>query len=92
MRKGDIEVHIKSEGRALPEYQVEVVDDKTVACYIPSEAGKVLRSIITEVEAKFKTSQRFTVLDFQDPLDRRHTTRRLCHERPAPHRWAAVHR
>ena len=50
MRKGNIEVHIKSGGRALPEYQVEVVDDKTVACYIPSEAGKVLRSIITRIE------------------------------------------
>lgn len=42
MRKGNINVYIESQGHALPEYQVEIVDDKTVACYIPSEAGKVL--------------------------------------------------
>ncbi|EPS95258.1 hypothetical protein FOMPIDRAFT_1054332 [Fomitopsis schrenkii] len=40
MRKGNINVYIESQGHALPEYQVEIVDDKTVACYIPSEAGK----------------------------------------------------
>ncbi|KAH9933763.1 uncharacterized protein B0H18DRAFT_1115144 [Fomitopsis serialis] len=34
MRKGNFEVLIKSEGRELPEYQLEAVDDKTVACYI----------------------------------------------------------
>lgn len=41
MRNNNIEVFIQSGRRTLPEYQVEVVDDKTVACYIPSEAGKV---------------------------------------------------
>ena len=46
MRNNNIEVYIKCENRALPEYQVEVVDDKTVACYIPSEAGKVSGRII----------------------------------------------
>jgi len=40
MRKGSFKVFIKSEGRELSEYQVEAVDDKTVACYIPSEVGK----------------------------------------------------
>ncbi|KAH9933764.1 uncharacterized protein B0H18DRAFT_600898 [Fomitopsis serialis] len=40
MRKGKFKVFIKSEGRELSEYQVEAVDDKTVACYIPSEVGK----------------------------------------------------
>lgn len=42
MRRGNIQVLIKSEGRILPEYQVETLDGgKTVACYIPSEVGKV---------------------------------------------------
>ncbi|EPS95255.1 hypothetical protein FOMPIDRAFT_1083778, partial [Fomitopsis schrenkii] len=41
MRRGNIQVLIKSEGRILPEYQVETLDGgKTVACYIPSEVGK----------------------------------------------------
>ncbi|KAH9933765.1 uncharacterized protein B0H18DRAFT_981918 [Fomitopsis serialis] len=42
MRRGpsNLEVYIKSDGRELPEYLVETVDDKTLACYIPSEVGK----------------------------------------------------
>ncbi|EPS95256.1 hypothetical protein FOMPIDRAFT_92819 [Fomitopsis schrenkii] len=43
MKKGKITVWIESEGSRLPEYQVEIVDDKTVACYIPSEAGKTFK-------------------------------------------------
>ena len=41
MWKNNTEVYIRCEGRTLPEYQVEAVDEKTMACYIPSEAGKV---------------------------------------------------
>ncbi|KAH9833217.1 uncharacterized protein C8Q71DRAFT_774667 [Rhodofomes roseus] len=40
MRKGILEVSVRSEGRNLPEYQVDPVDDRTLACYIPSEVGK----------------------------------------------------
>ncbi|TFY57657.1 hypothetical protein EVJ58_g6896 [Rhodofomes roseus] len=41
MQKGKFRVYIKSADRGrLPEYEVETVDDKTVACYIPSEIGK----------------------------------------------------
>ncbi|KAH9833214.1 uncharacterized protein C8Q71DRAFT_194370 [Rhodofomes roseus] len=40
MRKGNLEVLVRSEGRDLPEYQVEHVDDRTLACYINSEVGK----------------------------------------------------
>ena len=42
MLQGDMKVYISCEGRQLPEYQVEVVDAQSVACYIPSKAGKVL--------------------------------------------------
>lgn len=42
MRIGNIQVFIKSEGRAVSEYQVETLDGgKTTTCYIPSEVGKV---------------------------------------------------
>ncbi|KZT71922.1 hypothetical protein DAEQUDRAFT_763413 [Daedalea quercina L-15889] len=40
MRQGNFEVFIKSEGRELPEYHMEPVDDKTLGCYVPSEVGK----------------------------------------------------
>ncbi|KAI0312299.1 hypothetical protein OF83DRAFT_1146833 [Amylostereum chailletii] len=33
-------VHISCDGVEIPQYQVEVVNDRTVSCYIPSEAGK----------------------------------------------------
>ncbi|KAI0057471.1 hypothetical protein BV25DRAFT_1831154 [Artomyces pyxidatus] len=33
-------VYISCEGKEIPQYQVEVVDEKTLRCYIPSEAGK----------------------------------------------------
>ena len=34
-------VHIESDGKELPQYQVKRVDATTTRCYIPSEAGKV---------------------------------------------------
>ncbi|KZV61135.1 hypothetical protein PENSPDRAFT_659107 [Peniophora sp. CONT] len=34
------EVHIESDGKELPQFQVEVLDERTVTCWIPSEAGK----------------------------------------------------
>ena len=34
-------VHIESEGKELPQYQIKQVDATTTRCYIPSEAGKV---------------------------------------------------
>ncbi|VDC03480.1 unnamed protein product [Peniophora sp. CBMAI 1063] len=34
------EVHIESEGEELPQYQVEKIDDRTMTCWIPSQAGK----------------------------------------------------
>ncbi|KAH9933760.1 uncharacterized protein B0H18DRAFT_1207921 [Fomitopsis serialis] len=40
MRKDHFEVYIKSDGHELPEYQVEALDDTTLACYVPSEVGK----------------------------------------------------
>jgi len=40
MRTDHFEVYIKSDGHELPEYQVETLDDITLACYVPSEVGK----------------------------------------------------
>ena len=34
-------VHIESDGKELPQYQVKRVGATTTRCYIPSEAGKV---------------------------------------------------
>ena len=34
-------VQIESEGKELTQYQVKQVDQTTIRCYIPSEAGKV---------------------------------------------------
>ena len=47
MKLKDVEACIECEGRRLPEYsmQVEGEDGKTVACFIPSEADKVGRSV-----------------------------------------------
>ncbi|VDC03484.1 unnamed protein product [Peniophora sp. CBMAI 1063] len=33
-------VHIESDGQELPHYQAEVVNDRTITCWIPSEVGK----------------------------------------------------
>ncbi|KZV61133.1 hypothetical protein PENSPDRAFT_309555 [Peniophora sp. CONT] len=33
-------VHIESDGKELPQFQVEQTDERTVTCWIPSEAGK----------------------------------------------------
>ena len=70
MRWGNIQVFIKSqpEGRVLPEYQVETLDGgRTVACYIPSEVGKVR----TLLECVFYTRSS-PLVDLRDLLARRH--------------------
>lgn len=41
MRNSGLQVFIESDGQVLPEYQVEVADEKTMSCYIASEVGKV---------------------------------------------------
>ena len=70
MRLGNIEVFIRSQpdGRVLPEYQVETLDDgKTVACYIPSEVGKV------RTRSERPTSNRISPrVELRDLLARRH--------------------
>ncbi|VDC03486.1 unnamed protein product [Peniophora sp. CBMAI 1063] len=33
-------VHVQSEGKELPQFQVEEVDERTITCWMPSEAGK----------------------------------------------------
>lgn len=33
--------HIESEGEELPQYDVEQIDERTMMCWMPSEAGKV---------------------------------------------------
>ncbi|KZT71925.1 hypothetical protein DAEQUDRAFT_723544 [Daedalea quercina L-15889] len=40
MRQGMFQVFIKSEGRELPEYHSEAVDNKTLACYVATEVDK----------------------------------------------------
>lgn len=42
-------MHIKCGGKTLPEYGVQQEDNKTVSCWIPSEAGKVRHSITSMV-------------------------------------------
>ncbi|VDB90627.1 unnamed protein product [Peniophora sp. CBMAI 1063] len=42
-------VHIESDGKELPQYQVKHVNGTTVRCYIPSEAGKCYRVVATVV-------------------------------------------
>lgn len=34
-------VHIEVEGEELPQFQVETPDERTMTCWMPSEAGKV---------------------------------------------------
>ncbi|KAI0040426.1 hypothetical protein FA95DRAFT_1566406 [Auriscalpium vulgare] len=38
-------VHISCNGKELPQYQVELVNETTIACYIPSEAGQEFRVV-----------------------------------------------
>ena len=35
------DVYIKSDGKELPVFNVEIVNAETVTCWIPSEAGKI---------------------------------------------------
>jgi hypothetical protein len=41
MRLLDTEVTLLVDGNLLPEYQIEVKGEHEVACYVPSETGKV---------------------------------------------------
>jgi hypothetical protein len=37
----DVEVTLLVDGKPLPEYKIEVKGEHEIACYVPSETGKV---------------------------------------------------